>query len=207
MEKMTKKKPKQKSVEKVEKSRQEVSQEFELKLQQGAAEPKERIEKLDELLKDQPKKDGRGGARPGAGRPAGVTDDFAMVNRLPDKPNETIIPILQMLFDLWAASQNTPELALSKDEAKGVALPITQLLEFYWPGKVPEIIWVWLCLLGSVYGIVIPRVKILSGKKKLASVQGVSAADSAKSVAPPRQAGSVPNPDYPTTDFIKKQNP
>lgn len=113
----------------------------------------------------EPQKDGRGGARPGAGRPKGVTEDFAAVNRLPEKPNLTLIPVLRAPFEFWAQSQGLPELALTKDEATNLALPVTQLLEFYFPGKIPEIAWCWLMMFGSTFNILEPRLKLLAKKR------------------------------------------
>lgn len=112
------------------------------------------------------KKDGRGGARPGAGRPAGTPQDLMDVNRLPTVPNKTLIPVLQIPFDLWATGQQVKELALSKDEAEELALPITQLLEWYFPGKIPEIAWVWLMLLGVTKNIMQPRLALLAKLRK-----------------------------------------
>ena len=119
-----------------------------------------------EAISDAEKKDGRGGARPGAGRPMGVTDDLALVNRLPQKPNLTLIPVLRIPFEIWAQGQGVPGLALKKDEAEELALPVTQLLEFYFPGRIPEIAWVWLMLLGSIYNVVEPRMKLLAELRK-----------------------------------------
>jgi len=116
----------------------------------------------------EPKKDGRGGVRPGAGRPQGVTDEFAAVNRLPEKANLAIVPVIEIPFDLWAQAMKLPELALGKDEAKNLALPITQLLEYYFPGRIPEIAWIWLMLFASTSNILKPRLKIISERKKAA---------------------------------------
>lgn len=145
------------------------------------------------------KKDGRGGAREGAGRPKG-TDDLSLVNRLPEKANETLIPVLQIPFDFWALSQEIKELALTKDEAGQLALPATQLIEFYFPGRVPEIAWVWLCLLGTVTNIMRPRIELVSRKKKLLSVPG----DSGPAIPPsPPPANPVPVATYPTIKDVK----
>jgi len=128
------------------------------------------------------KTDGRGGARPGAGRPRGSTDEFAAVNRLPEKPNLTLVPIIRLPFDWWAESQQVPELALGKEEALDLALPVTQLLEYYFPGKIPEIAFVWLLMVGSIRNVLDPRLKIIKAKRQAkkspAASQGVSASPS-----------------------------
>jgi len=128
------------------------------------AEPEERVER-------------RGGPRPGAGRPKGSTEEFAAVNRLPEKANATLVPVLQIPFATWAKAIGVKEMVLNKDEAKDLALPVTQLLEFYFPGSIPEIAWVWLMMLGTTYRILEPRLDLLAAKRKaIASDQGPSVA-------------------------------
>ncbi len=127
------------------------------------------LEKVDAELRgeagEQPKKDGRGGARPGAGRPRG-TDDLSRVNQLPEKANLTLVPILQIPFKGWAKGAEIPALELSKQEAEDLALPVTQLLEFYFPGKVPEIAWVWLMAVGTIFNVVDKRMDVVKDHKK-----------------------------------------
>ena len=143
------------------------------------------------------KKETRGGPRPGAGRPKGVTDDFALANRLPEKANETLVPVLQIPFKTWATAVGVKELELNKDEAKDLALPVTQLLEFYFPGRIPEIAWVWLMMLGSTYRILEPRLELLAQKRK---AQGPSVAAGDKGPAPssrPRSGAAEPATGFP----------
>lgn len=151
--------------------------------QQPAAEPGEKVER-------------RGGARPGAGRPRG-TDDLSLVNRLPEKANVTLIPVLQIPFKTWATAVGVKELELNKDDAKDLALPVTQLLEFYFPGRIPEIAWVWLMMLGSTYRILEPRLELLAQKRK---EQGPSVAAGDKGSAPksrPRSGAAEPAEGFP----------
>ena len=143
------------------------------------------------------KKETRGGPRPGAGRPKGVTDEFALVNRLPEKANETLVPVLQIPFRTWAVAVGVKELELNKDDAKDLALPVTQLLEFYFPGRIPEIAWVWLMMLGSTYRILEPRLELLAQKRK---EQGPSVAAGDKGPAPssrPRTGAADPAIGFP----------
>ena len=112
--------------------------------------------------KTEEKVERRGGARPGAGRPKGVTDDFAAVNRLPDKANKTLVPVLQIPFKTWAKATGVKEMEIDKKDAEELALPVTQLLEFYFPGRIPEIAWVWLCFTGTVYRTLEPRLEKLA---------------------------------------------
>lgn len=130
--------------------------------------------------------------RPGAGRKKGETEDFSAVNKLPERPNLTLIPVLRIPFAIWAQAQGLPELELEKDEGVELALPVTQLLEFYFPGKIPEIAWVWLLLFSSISNVMEPRLKILSQKRKEKKAQGETtvptgrgSGDSPSSQAPP----------------------
>jgi len=97
-----------------------VNSQFETKLAEVAGQP----------VVDAEKKDGRGGARPGAGRPLGTPDDLMRINRLPMVLNRMLVPVIEIPFDLWAKSQGISELALTKGEAESLALPVTQLLEW-----------------------------------------------------------------------------
>ncbi len=114
----------------------------------------------------EPKKEQRGGLRPGAGRPQGVTDDLAAVNKLPEKPNLLLVPVLKMPFKFWARAIRVSEMALSKDEGADLALPVTQLLEFYFPGKIPAIAWAWLMLAAATEEIMDKRFDILAQKRE-----------------------------------------
>ncbi len=148
-----------------------------------AAEPAEKI-------------DGRGGPRPGSGRPKGK-DTLRAINELPEIANETLVPVLQIPFKTWAVAVGVKELELNKDEAKDLALPVTQLLEFYFPGRIPEIAWVWLMMLGSTYRILEPRLELLAQKRK---EQGPSVAAGDKGPAPssrPQTGAAEPATDYP----------
>ncbi len=143
-------------------------------------------------------KENRGGPRPGAGRPRGSTDEFVAVNKLPEKANMTLVPVLQIPFELWSVSQNLKELALSKDEAEQFALPVTQLLEYYFPGKIPEIAFVWLMLLGTSYNILKPRLELIS-KIHIHSVPGrAGPANSSSAPVPP--SASPPKNGYPKAE-------
>jgi hypothetical protein len=111
------------------------------------------------------KKENRGGLRPGAGRPMGVGDELAVVNRLPEKANELICDCIELPFDLWADVNNIPDLALTKEEAKRLGLPVTQLMEYYFPGKIPVIAWAWMNFGASLVNVFKKRLKLLRQKK------------------------------------------
>ncbi|MBA7495391.1 hypothetical protein ES702_05973 [subsurface metagenome] len=77
---------------------------------------------------------------------------------LAQEPNPLLIPVLKMPFNLWATSQKIEELKLDDKEAFKLALPVTQLVEYYLP-KIPAIGYVWVSLVLAIYGITQPRIK------------------------------------------------
>lgn len=117
-------------------------------------------EPQEESIGTKPVKGEHGGVRPGAGRPRG-TDNLSRVNALPEKANEQLVPVLQTPFSLWATSTGVNEMRLSKEDAKKMALPVTQLLEYYFPGQIPEIVWCWLIFAGVVTQVMDPRLHLL----------------------------------------------
>jgi hypothetical protein len=71
----------------------------------------------------------RGGARPGAGRPEGMTAEIAAYNQLSRQPHPFVKQAIEKVFDAWAVRADCPEIRLSKDEAVALALPYTHALE------------------------------------------------------------------------------
>jgi hypothetical protein len=69
---------------------------------------------------------GRGGVRPGAGRPLGMTDQLSAYARLPQQSHPAIRQGLCAVFQSWAVSVKCPEVALTPEEAEDLALPWTQ---------------------------------------------------------------------------------
>jgi len=164
------------------------------------------LDAVDAELTAGEKKDGRGGARPGAGRPKGVTEDFAAVNRLPEKANLTLVPVLQIPFKAWAKSVQLKEIELTKDEAEKLALPVTQLLQFYFPDRIPEIAWVWLMFAGTTFQVVEKRIELIQAKKKEAMSRKVSGG--AGSQGPGRRTDPAPSGKgaIPASSYPKEQS-
>ncbi|HER19484.1 MAG TPA: hypothetical protein ENO14_00380 [Chromatiales bacterium] len=71
----------------------------------------------------------RGGARPGAGRPEGVTEEVAAYNRLSKQPNPMVKMAVEKLFEKWSQRAQCPEVRLTKEEAFALALPWTHAIE------------------------------------------------------------------------------
>ena len=87
---------------------------------------------------DAPRPDNRGGEREGAGRPEGMTDEKAAMNRLSQQPHPFFQFGLERLFKTWAQSVHCAEIALTKDEAFDLALVWTQVGDYYGvPDKIP----------------------------------------------------------------------
>jgi len=85
-----------------------------------------------------------GGARPGAGRPPGMTEEIAAYNRLSQQPHPAIKMGVEKIFDLWSRRTGCPAMKLTKEEAVALALPWTQAYELSpLNGKIPP----WLAVL------------------------------------------------------------
>jgi hypothetical protein len=109
-------------------------------------------------------KEKRGGFRSGAGRPMGCSDDMAEVNRLPEVPNSSIKILVELPFDLLSEINSMAEIKLKPEEAKALALSITRLSEYHWPGSTKGIMFEWLALGGLVTGITRSRLKMIKDK-------------------------------------------
>lgn len=87
----------------------------------------------------------------------------AAQEQLASVPNPLFVPVIKAPFDLWSESVKLPSLKLTDTEATSLALPITQLVEYYLP-KMPSIAVVWASLAVTSYNIMYPR---LSELKKI----------------------------------------
>lgn len=95
-----------------------------------------------------------------------MTDEKAKVRNLPQVPSTPIKQGLQSLFDVWAAAAKIEQLALKDDEAEALALPITQLQEYYFPGVLPEIAGTWIMLVFASSRIIKPRIDMVNIVRK-----------------------------------------
>jgi len=84
---------------------------------------------------------------------------------LPEIANPLFIPILKIPFDAWAETIHLEELRLSEQEVNSLALPVTQLVNYYLP-KMPAIAYAWCGLILSLYAIMQPRLKQIKELKK-----------------------------------------
>jgi len=72
----------------------------------------------------------RGGARPGAGRPAGMTDDLSRLSQLSPQPHPVVKSLLSGMFQSWSVAAKCREIALTESEAIELAVPWSQTLEY-----------------------------------------------------------------------------
>lgn len=92
---------------------------------------KDNLDRLDQELNEE-KAESRGGARPGAGRPVGQTDERARIERLLslEKPDLGVLKIVQG-FNLLL-EKFTP-LPFDKDQVESIALGFTLPLYYWFP--------------------------------------------------------------------------
>jgi len=107
------------------------------------------------------------GTRPGPGvRDPGAPDNLDRLDRELSKAPQALAPVLKIPFSIWASVSQIPEMKLADDEAEEWAEPIVALLEYYFPGRIPEIIWIWLMFLTATEKVIDSRVKIRYEKRQ-----------------------------------------
>jgi len=111
----------------------------------------------------------RGGHRPGAGRPQGLTDAKARAKNLPQYPNIAIKQGIEWVFELWASATKIEMLALDEDEAMLLSLPVTQIQEYFFPDLIPEIAGAFVMLIYATTKIAKPRLALIRALHKAKS--------------------------------------
>jgi len=115
----------------------------------------------------------RGGYREGAGRTPGLTDEKARVQRILKNqvPDPTIKFALECLFDGWESAVNVKGLALSEDEAVTIAVPTTNLKEYYFPGlNISPVLEMWIGLAIGIKAVVKSRIVLIRETRKAEEV-------------------------------------
>ena len=135
-----------------------------------------------EIAPDTPQLDeqGPGGVREGGGRTTGLTDEKARIERIVknEVPDPTIKFAFECLFDGWEKAVKVKGLALSKDESKAIAVPVTNLKEYYFPGyDLSPAIRMWIGLAISIKAVVQSRIELIRETRK------------AEQVTPPEKPG------------------
>jgi len=86
----------------------------------------------------------------------------------PEQPELTIdvvAGVIKIPFELWAIGQDVKHLALTEDEAKRMAEPAMQLLEYYLP-KIPVIAYAWISMSVSTFWVMRTRLLLIQEIKK-----------------------------------------
>lgn len=109
---------------------------------------------------------------PGAEEGPCPPDNLARIDRQLSKAPKALAPVLKIPFSIWASVSQIEEMKLSDIEAEEWAEPIIALLEYYFPGRIPEIIWIWLMFLTATEKVIDSRVKIRYEKRKEISLHG-----------------------------------
>ena len=128
-----------------------------------------------EIAPDSPQLDkvGPGGVREGAGRSFGLTDEKARIERIVknEVPDPTIKFAFEFLFESWEKAVNVKGLALSKDESTAIAVPVTNLKEYYFPGfDLSPAIRIWIGLAIGVKAVVQSRIVLIRETRKAEQV-------------------------------------
>jgi hypothetical protein len=142
-----------------------------IKLHPQAGDNPEFVKQLEDL-----KKVGPGGAREGAGRPAGSTTEKIASEKMGTAANPAIVGLLKLPFELWAQLTKLDDMALTENEAKLLGLPATQLVNYYLPQTDNPVYLVWASLVGIASYIMLPRLYKLKKIKDEKTVQGTGEA-------------------------------
>jgi len=140
---------------------------------------------------------------PGAEESPAPPDDLAKIDRQLSKAPKALAPVLKIPFSIWASVSQIEEMKLSDIEAEEWAEPIISLLEYYFPGRIPEIIWIWLMFLTATEKVIDSRVKIRYEKrqerKQAAQIPGSPQTEPAAHTTQPapRRQGAEPAEGYP----------
>ena len=147
----------------------------------------------------------RGGPRPGPdGQAPGAPDNLARLDRELSKAPQALAPVLKIPFSIWASLSQIPEMKLTDPEAQEWAEPIVALLEYYFPGKIPEIIWIWLLFLTATEKVIDSRVKIRYEKLKERSNSASSSSAPRGSAAHTTRPAPVHNGAEPAENYPKE---
>ncbi len=123
----------------------------------------------------QDEKDGRGGTREGAGRTPGLTDEKARVQRVLKNqvPDPNIKFAFECLFQGWESAVDVKGLALSEDEAVTIAVPATNLKDYYFPNlDLSPVLEMWIGLAIGIKAVVKSRIDLIREVRKAETAEG-----------------------------------
>ncbi|MBA7496451.1 hypothetical protein ES702_07059 [subsurface metagenome] len=140
---------------------------------------------------------------PGAEEGPAPPDDLARIDSQLSKAPKALAPVLKIPFSIWANVSQIEEMKLSDIEAEEWARPIIDLLEYYFPGRIPEIVWIWLMFLSATEKVIDSRVKIRYEKRQERKRSGSAPGQSEREPAAhttrsaPKHNGAKPADSYP----------
>lgn len=98
----------------------------------------------------------------GPGRPP---KDKTIEPEQPELTIDVVAGVVKIPFELWSISQSVKSLALTDDEAKQIAEPARQLLEYYLP-QIPVIAYAWISMSVSTFWVMQSRLRTIQEIKK-----------------------------------------
>ena len=141
---------------------------------------------------------------PGAEERPCPPDNLTRIDRQLSKAPKALAPVLKIPFSIWANVSQIEEMKLTDAEAVEWAGPIVELLEYYFPGRIPEIVWIWLMFLSATEKVIDSRVKIRYEKRQERKRSGSAPGQSEREPAAPttrsapKHKGAKPAESYPT---------
>jgi len=129
----------------------------------------DQVEPQNQGVTDSEPIDGRGGVRPGAGRPSGMTDEKARVRRILDNqvPDPNIVFVVKAVFGLWSKKSGIKEIALTQDEAEVLAVPTSNLMDYYVPSfELSPALQIWFGLAVACQTVIGPRIEIIKSRRE-----------------------------------------
>jgi len=83
----------------------------------------------------------------------------------PELTIDVVAGVVKIPFELWSISQSVKSLALTDEEAKRIAEPAKQLLEYYLP-QIPVIAYAWISMSVSTFWVMQARLRTIKEIKE-----------------------------------------
>lgn len=96
----------------------------------------------------------------GPGRPPKEKPQEPEQPEQPELTIDVVAGVIKIPFELWAISQSVKSLALTDVEAKKIAEPAKQLLEYYLP-RIPVIAYAWISMSVSTFWVMQTRLRTI----------------------------------------------
>lgn len=110
-------------------------------------------------------RNGRGGYREGAGRTPGLTDEKVRAQRVlrNEVPDPAIEFVVEQVFSVCGLGDARPK--KETPTPKAIALPLTNLLSYYFPNlRISPVLKVWFDLVSGIEGVVVSRIQAMKSQ-------------------------------------------